>query len=182
MLRWLENKLKFEINITMPYSHPSHREAIKQFISDNFDPIIQILDVGAGAGSYRDLLPNPIMDALEIYAKYIEDFDLKNKYRKVFNENAVSFKYKRHQLAILGDVVQTLEIEDAKKIFTALRKQGTAIIVQVPFLYEQGPYDGNVNETHIQADLTNEVFLERYAEFDFKLLTLDEVCGVYYIK
>lgn len=167
----------------MPYSHAAHYEAVAKLIRDNFDPATTpIIDIGCGAGAYRNLLPEYTMDGIEIYAKYISDFNLVERYREIFNVDAVSFKYtKKYKLAIMGDVLEHLSIDDAKTILNNLRKAKIAVIVQVPYEYEQGVYDGNENEIHIQDDLTHALFLERYSEFGFSFLQEDAICGAYYI-
>jgi hypothetical protein len=172
----------FGINNKMPYSHPSHYTKIVNLILNSFDPKTSyIIDIGVGAGVYRNLLPNYNMDGIEIYRKYIDDFNLESRYNLIFNEDAVKFNYNtKYNLAIMGDVLEHLEISEAKLILNKLIENKISVIVQVPYLYEQGEYDGNTHEIHIQSDLTDKVFKERYSEYNFKLLSSDEVCGVYY--
>lgn len=167
----------------MPYSHPAHYAKTVELIKSNFNKDdTYIIDIGVGAGIYRDLLPEYHIDGIEVYEKYINDFNLRSRYDNIFNEDAVDFNYtNKYNLAIMGDVLEHLKISEAKKILNALVENNTSIITQVPYLYEQGIYDGNIHEVHIQADLTDELFLKRYAKYDFKLLSKDEVCGVYYL-
>ena len=44
-------------------------------------------------------------------------------------------------------------------------------------MYPQGPYEGNVYETHLQPDITPENFLERYPEL--KCLFKNDYYGYY---
>ena len=37
-------------------------------------------------------------------------------------------------------------------------------MVGVPYMYEQGVYEGNIHEIHQQPDLTKDVFLKRYPQ------------------
>ena len=167
----------------MPYSYAAHYNKTIDLIRTTFDPKTSyILDIGVGAGIYRDLLPDYNIDGIEIYKKYINDFKLESRYNHIFNEDAVNFNYnKKYCLAIMGDVLEHLKISDAKLILNKLVENEISIIVQVPYLYEQGEYDGNTHEIHIQPDLTHEVFIKRYSEYNFKLLCKDNVCGVYYL-
>lgn len=168
----------------MPYSHPAHYTNVVNLIRANFNPSeTSIIDIGCGAGVYRDLLPAYTMDGVEVYEKYINDFKLREKYRTIFNEDVVNFKFtgKKYTLAIMGDILEHLSVEDAKKVLNAIKKANISLIVQVPYLYEQGEYDGNVHEIHLQPDLTHEVFLSRYEEYGFSFLVEDSVCGAYYI-
>ena len=167
----------------MPHSHPAHRSVIKEYIDSNFTKTSKIIDVGVGAGTYADLLTEYKLDGIEIFEPYAPEFDLRNKYNKLYIEDATRFKYFRlYELVILGDVLQTLTVEMAHKIIGNILKNNSTIIVQVPYLYPQGPCNDNIYEEHQQADLTHEIFLDRYASFDPILLTCDEVCGVYVIK
>lgn len=168
----------------MPYSYPAHYASVVNLIKSNFNPAnTSIIDIGCGSGTYRDLLPEYTMDGIEVYEKYINDFRLRDRYRNIFNVNVTDYKFsgKTHNLAIMGDVLEHLSVEDAKKVLKGIEDAGISIVVQVPYLYEQGIYDGNEHEIHLQPDLTHEVFLDRYAEFGFSFLTEDSVCGAYYI-
>lgn len=123
------------------------------------------------------------MDGIEVYEKYIKDFKLRDRYRTIFNTDVTKYEFdgKIHNLAIMGDVLEHLSIEDAKKTLKKIEVAGISIVVQVPYMYEQGIYDGNEHEIHLQPDLTHSVFLSRYSEFGFSFLTEDAVCGAYYI-
>lgn len=166
----------------MPYSHPAHYTAVVNLIKENFKPkTTRIIDIGVGSGVYRELLSEYEMDGIEIYEKYIGDFNLIERYDEIFNVDAITFDYtKKYKLAILGDVLEHMSVEDAKTVLTALKKAGISIVAQIPYEYEQGVYDGNEHEIHLQPDLTPDIFMERYAEFGFELLQSDEVCGAYY--
>lgn len=167
----------------MPHSHPAHREVIKEYIEANFSKDSKILDVGVGAGTYADLLPEYKLDGIEIFEPYTAEFNLRAKYNKLYIEDATRFRYYRlYDLVILGDVLQTMIVEHAHKVISGIFKNNTTIIVQVPYLYPQGPCNDNIYEEHHQADLTHEIFMDRYASFDPTLLASDEVCGVYLIK
>ena len=166
----------------MPYSHPAHYSDVALLVRENFDPsTTSIIDIGAGSGTYRDIFPEYTLDGIEVYEKYINDFRLRARYREIFNTNVLEFtQWKKYDLAIMGDILEHLSVEDAKSVLSALKKAKVSVLVQIPYLYEQGEYDGNHHEIHLQPDLTREVFMERYAEFGFKFLKDDHVCGAYY--
>ena len=168
----------------MPYSHPGNHQAVVNLIRANF-PVqtTSIIDIGCGCGTYKDLLPEYTMDGIEVYEKYINDFKLRDRYREIFNTDVTKYEFngKTHNLAIMGDVLEHLGIDDAKKVLKNIETAEMSIVVQVPYMYEQGIYDGNEHEIHLQPDLTHAVFLNRYAEFGFSFLVEDSVCGAYYI-
>jgi hypothetical protein len=167
----------------MPHSHPAHRDVIKNYIVTNFTTDSKIVDIGAGAGTYADLLPEYKLEGVEIFEPYVVEYDLRNKYKKLYIDDATRFKYYRnYDLVIMGDVLQTMVVEHAHKVLSNIVKHGVSIIIQVPYLYVQGVCNDNVYEEHQQADLTHEVFMERYSEFSPELLASDDVCGVYVIS
>lgn len=158
----------------------NHQPAI-ELIRANFDPSIVIIDIGAGMGAYRDLLPEYCMDGIEICDEYIDTFKLRERYRNLFHIDAVDFVYSReYQLAILGDVLEHMTIPNARTVLSELKAHQISIVAQIPYRSVQGALRGNNHEVHVQSDLTHEVFMERYGEFGFVLLTSNRWCGIYY--
>lgn len=156
------------------------KEEIKQWIKKNFNKNSAILDVGAGSGTYKNLLGDDYknMDAVEIYYPNIINYGLFEKYRNVFKCDIVDFKYSDYDLIIFGDVIEHLAIEDAKTVLNYAAKKCKNFIVAVPYNNSQ---EENVNkwEEHIQDDLTPENVLERYPML--KELYRNDEYG-YYIK
>jgi len=164
----------------MAYSYDYFKEDVKRYIENNFDYDIEILDVGAGSGTYQKLLPNyKNIDAIEVYEPYIDYFDLRKRYRLVYNENITSFKYSYYDLIIFGDIIEHLDVNDAKNVLEYAYNHCKEMIVAIPYQYKQDVVDDNIYEIHKQDDLTNEIFLERYPYM--KLLYNNEYYG-YYIK
>ena len=62
----------------------------------------------------------------------------------------------------MGDVLEHIPKYEAMNLVDRINSAGKKCLIAVPYLYEQGEYDGNVHEIHHQPDLTNEIFLERY--------------------
>lgn len=161
---------------------------IQELIRDNFDPSTLIIDIGAGQGAYRKLFPEYCMDGIEICDLYIKDFKLRELYREVFCCDAVDFSYSRknYELAILGDVLEHMTVQNAKDLLLKLKNEEISMVFQIPYMAVKGINSGwgsreNVYEYHIQDDLTHEIFMERYKEFDLKLLRKNQWCGIYYI-
>jgi hypothetical protein len=131
---------------------------VRTLVISTYDPVeTTILDVGAGWGKYRDLLPEyRCMDACEIWKPYIEGEDLHSRYRHVFDVDIVdlvaldTWHPGRYDLVIMGDVLEHLTRPRAQFVVSRL---GAALVV-VPFLYPQNEVDGNPHEVHWQSDLT----------------------------
>lgn len=152
----------------MPTSTPIFKEQTKQYIIDHFDTSTNIIDIGAGVGTYADMLV-PLgysnIDAIEIFETYVNGYNLKSKYRSVYLDNIITslIYLQDYKLAILGDVVEHMLYPDSLVVLDKLKHCET--IVAVPFQANQGPVMGNEYEIHIQNDLTNEKFLSIYEGF-----------------
>jgi hypothetical protein len=163
----------------MPYSYTLYKEEVKEHFLKNLVKRIRILDVGPGCGTYSHLLKEhfPNMDAIEIFANYIEQFDLNSKYNKVILGDIREFDFRDYDYIIMGDVLEHLSVKDAQQVIKRIQDLDILCLIAVPYNYEQGTYMDNVHETHLQPDLTPEIFLERYPMM--KLLVGDDKYGYY---
>lgn len=151
---------------------------IKKFLLEHLKPGDKILDVGAGRGTYHDLLGNDFnWSAVEVWhptAQY-----LLSKYNKVYEGSIVDFYYlEDYDLVIFGDVIEHLEVEDAQKVIKHAKEHSKAILIALPYDNEQGPINGNQAEIHRQTKMTPEIFDERYP--GFKLILDYKVHAYYY--
>lgn len=154
---------------------------IKRWIYNKFDENSKILDVGAGCGTYYDLLKDKYknIDAVEIYFPNIIDYNLKNKYINVYNCDIINFKYNYYDLIIFGDIIEHLSLSDAKDVLNYAFNKCKNLIVAVPYNFPTMIIDENKYENHIQIDLTSYNMKERYPML--KLLYKNYAYG-YYIK
>ena len=148
----------------MPYSYDYFKIDVCKHIIKTQPQSSKILDVGAGSGKYGAMLRmwfNNI-DALEIFEPYIEQFNLKEIYNNVYNDNIIHFDIAEYDYIIMGDILEHLSIKDAKELIKKITHSGKKCLVAIPYTMEQGEVNGNIYETHLQPDLTHEVFLFRY--------------------
>ena len=139
---------------------------IVNYIYQHFAPGSTCLDVGACDGKWCDLLGHYLtMDAVEIWAPNIIEHALKNKYRRVWECDAYDFKYDRYDLIIFGDVIEHMTVERAQRVLEYAKGRCKDMIIGVPFMYPQDAIYGNPYEEHIQPDLTDKIFHERYPGF-----------------
>ena len=162
-------------------SYPFFKEEVRDYLKEKFDNECEILDVGAGCGNYYNLLGNFYnkIDAVEIFEPNIKNYELENKYRKVYNIDICNFKYDFYDIIIFGDIIEHLSVKEAQDVLKYAFERCEEMIVAVPYMCEQGEYGGNVYEIHKQDDLTKENILERYPML--KLLYADDIYG-YYVK
>lgn len=164
----------------MPGSAPDFKDLIKQHLVDHYPPDTPIIDIGAGMGTYSNLLSDHFttIDAIEVFAPYIEEFNLTEKYGEVYNIDALNFPYyHEYRIAILGDVLEHFPIFDATNLLNWLTRIMDEIIVSVPFLTKQGVVNDNEYEFHHQSDLTPEIMTARYPML--KPLATNDFIGVY---
>jgi hypothetical protein len=155
----------------MPTSYPIFKDSVRNWFLENVPFNTRIMDVGAGCGTYSQLLRGYgyKMDAIEIWEPYIEKYDLKSKYDKVWNWDFINMPvgaYDDYDFFIMGDILEHLSVDEGQWILSFLRLKGKKFIVAVPYQMEQGEHEGNMYETHLQPDLTPEIMEERYPELE----------------
>jgi len=148
----------------MPFSFPYFKDEVKEWFKTNVPTSKRILDVGPGEGTYAILLKSLgyRIDAVEIWAPYIDEYKLREKYDLVYTGSILDFDISNYDFIILGDVLEHIPADDAQKLIGKIIALKKECLVAVPYMMEQGTHNGNVFETHHQADLTPEVMNSRY--------------------
>lgn len=169
----------------MPTSYPLYKDSVRNWFLQNVSTDTRIMDVGAGVGTYSDLLRGYgyKMDAIEIWEPYIEKYNLKDKYDKVWNWDIMNMpvsSYDDYDFFIMGDILEHLSADEAQWLLSSLRLKGKKFLVAVPYEMEQGEHEGNKYETHLQPDLTPDIMKKRYP--DLELLYGNEYYGYYINK
>ena len=130
--------------------------------------INSIIDVGAGSGTYYNLLhDNGVkidkIDALEVWTPYVEEYGLSSKYDKVIQKDARKHNGFDYDLVILGDVLEHMTKEDAIALWSRVSKKAKHAIISIPIVhYPQGHIAGNPYEEHIKEDWTAQEVLETF--------------------
>lgn len=153
---------------------------VRTIVENEFTPSESILDVGAGKGKYRLLLPEySWVDAVEVWEPYITGFRLREMYRNVYERDIVEvaeeFRHAevKYDVVIMGDVLEHLSVHDAIKTLRHFRWVTNCIIVVIPYSYEQGEEHGNPYQVHKQPDLTIENMHERYPNLKLDTIQTD---------
>lgn len=158
----------------MPGNWGYLKDQTYSYFTQNFDKNKSVLDLGCGHGFYKKLLGEYFTGpwhAVEIWQPYIEEYDLKNLYDRVFNENLLEFNFDYYDIIIMGDVLEHLTREDGSKIIKELKDKCEELFVVVPYNLPQSTVFGNVYETHLQEDLNDEIMAEYYS--DLELVSVD---------
>ena len=116
----------------------------------------RVLDVGPGVGTYVDLL-RPLLPAsrwfgLEIHRPYAERYQLGDRYDDLLIGDVRELDWRAHgrwDLVIFGDVLEHLDLPDARRAWQCARRHSAHVLASLPIVhYPQGPHDGNVHECH----------------------------------
>ncbi len=142
----------------MPWSADENRD----FLLAQIDPSDHVLDVGAGAGIWADLLQGKgvrrrNIHAVEIFVPYIERFGLANKYGHIhigdFRE--IPIPTDMYHVLILGDVLEHFKYEDAMEVWEKARKivgPKGIVLLSTPIIdFPQGEEEGNIHEAHLSS-------------------------------
>ena len=117
----------------------------------------QVLDIGAGAGTYADLLrprlPDARFTAVEVFEPYVGRFNLRAKYNEILIGNALDLVLPYADVVILGDVLEHLVYREALELWAQARVAATkAVFLSLPIVpYPQGAVDGNEHEAHLHT-------------------------------
>lgn len=143
----------------MGTSHPESRPWILDKIISN--KVTTIIDVGAGSGTYSDALKltdyKGSIDAVEVWQPYIDEFNLNKKYKKVWAEDVRDFDQFHHDLAIFGDVLEHMSIDEALEVWDKASQHCAFGVISIPIIhYHQHAINGNPYEKHIKEDWSHE--------------------------
>ena len=69
----------------MAFSYSFYKQEVKDYLKSKFNSNAKILDVGAGCGTYYDLLKDYFTNiyAVEVFKPNIKNYNLLKKYKKV---------------------------------------------------------------------------------------------------
>lgn len=147
-------------------SYKYGKPEVKWLIAREFQKGSECLDVGACDGEYFNLLNDILtMDAVEVWEPNVTRYELKKKYRMVYIDDIRGLKYGEYDLVIFGDVIEHMTVEEAREVIEYAKTKARMIIVAVPYNFKQDAIYGNPYEIHIQDDLTEDLFMERYKGF-----------------
>ena len=139
----------------MPYSSVLGKDWIRVKVEAHRGEIAEVLDVGAGSGTYAKLLrsavlPDSHFTAVEVWEPYVAQFRLWQQYDAVLVGNALEVEVpdKTYDLAIFGDVLE--HVAPSEAIWMVERFAWRYAVLSLPVTeYPQGAYMGNHHEAHV---------------------------------
>lgn len=156
----------------MPGSVRENDIDVINFVKEN--EIKQVIDVGAGRGTYSDLLREHVdnIDGIEVWEPYIKEFGLVYKYCNLYEGDAREFSADdlgKYDISIFGDVLEHMSAEDSVALWNEHKKVSKFGLVSVPIIhYPQGAEFGNPYEVHVQDHLTPDKVRELFGPFEFE--------------
>jgi predicted TPR repeat methyltransferase len=155
----------------MPFSARENDYYVQRFVMD--EGIRTVLDIGAGSGTYANLLGNLVtIDAVEIWDEYIRKFQLENKYRTVYEMDvrdcsrySPAWGTGHYDLVVFGDVLEHMSEEESKSVWDWASTVADWGLISVPVVHwPQGEAFNNPYEVHVQEDFD----LEPYGPFTYE--------------
>lgn len=142
----------------MPFSSNSGKNWIKQVL-----PILHtrvginhVLDVGAGMGTYSSIIEkvnsNALINAIEVWEPYVEQYELNQLYDYVFRQDVREFDFtaQYYDLVIFGDILEHLTKTEAVRVVGEALENSQFVLLSIPIgYYPQGEYAGNPHEAHV---------------------------------
>lgn len=153
-------------------SSDAGKPSVLKYILDNVRKNEKILDVGFGSGIYCKMLRAfnyEYIDGVDVYGENIAEMGLDKIYNNIYIENILDFDFKHYNLIIMGDVLEHIELDLAKKLLKKIvdEKKCNHLVVSIPYEYEQDEVYGNVYEKHLQPEVN-----KRYMEIHYPYLKL----------
>lgn len=126
--------------------------------------------MGPGAATYPKLMGgNYIWKAVEIWAPYIEKFDLNKYYDEIRVGDIRYMELPDADCCIAGDVLEHLNREDTIKTFKKIDKQFKHVIISMPVrLLSDDVFEGNYFEKHLSywyPEELDEMIGDKYEKF-----------------
>jgi predicted TPR repeat methyltransferase len=138
-----------------------------EWVNSHKDSILTILDIGAGSGTYYNLL-SPIKQfqwhGVEAWQSYIEEFKLDLKYDKIYNVDIRNFVWEnKFDLTIAGDILEHLSKEDAMILVEKILDNTNTLIISIPIVHmPQDEINNNPFEKHVKDDWSHEEIIETW--------------------
>lgn len=112
-----------------------------------------VVDIGAGGGSWREVLGSKLLKsywiAYEAWEPTIIRYDLDDRYDTVVTGDVRTQRLLPSHIAIAGDVLEHMSRDEAVWLWQEMRRTSKYVIGSVPRgEYPQGPHDGNPYEEH----------------------------------
>lgn len=156
-------------------SNSAGKDQILNWFTENQNNIFRILDIGAGSGTYSNLIKSAKLltaaewIAVEAWKPYIDRFNLESKYSLVINQDIRNLSWDsigRFDVAIAGDVLEHMTKSEAIFIVDQLLKISKTVIISIPVVhYPQDEVEGNPFEKHVKDDWSHQEIMDTWGKY-----------------
>jgi predicted TPR repeat methyltransferase len=179
----------------MSYSLKSGKAETLAWFTANESTIDTIVDIGPGSGTYIKLIKeeagccaNATWIGVEIWEPYIEEYNLKNRYTRILNQDVrtIDWAALTPNVVIAGDVLEHMTKEEAIILVDKILSVAKTLIVSIPIRYmpqDEHAYE-NPHEAHIKDDWSHEEVLATWGHyvFDSYRKSQKSKLGVYWLR
>lgn len=160
----------------MGYSLSAGKPETLEWFVKNEKNIDRILDIGAGSGTYINLIKfdnktctTAEWVGVEAWQNYIEEFNLTEKYNSIINQDARKLNWDllgSFSVAIAGDVLEHMTKEDAIILVENILKNCKTLIISIPIIHmPQDEINGNPFEVHVKDDWSHEEVMATWGQY-----------------
>lgn len=141
----------------MPGSVIQGKQQIKSFIDSNRNDIKKIVDVGAGSGTYPNLLGREdyYWIGIEIFPDYVERFDLNSIYDEIIIADISELpkeEWPDADCIIFGDVLEHLPKPKAIEVLDRALMKYKHVVLSIPIgFWDAEEHYGNKHELHLST-------------------------------
>jgi predicted TPR repeat methyltransferase len=139
-------------------------------------PFQRILDIGAGSGTYINLIKiknRVCQDAewvgIEAWAEYVEKFNLQHKYNRVINQDVRTVDWNsmgKFDVAIAGDVLEHMTKSEAVELVEHILDHCATLIISIPIIHmPQDAIEGNPYEVHVKDDWSHDEVMATWPQY-----------------
>lgn len=148
-----------------------------------------VLDIGVGMGTYIDNYKSIVSDAIwtgiEVWEPYIKQYDLKNKYNHIINQDVRKVDYNnlgKFDIVFAGDVLEHMTKEEAIVVVDNLLKISKSLFISIPIVHmPQGEWAGNPYEEHVKDDWSDDEVKQTFGQYIVTSGSFEEI-GVYLLS
>lgn len=158
----------------MPYSLKGGKSQTAAWFRDHAPDIQRVLDIGPGSGTYARLIKhehglcaNVHWTGVEIYAPYIQRYQLDKWYDRIINQDARQLDWQslgRFDVTIAGDVLEHMTKLEAQDLVSNILENSRTLIVSIPICHmpqDDHAYD-NPHEAHVKDDWSHDEVMDTW--------------------
>jgi hypothetical protein len=138
----------------VPWSSDEFDHEVGAFLRSH--AFARLLDIGAGAGKYgrlaREICPAAQLEAVEVVAEYVERFDLRSIYDRVYSIPVSTFLDEfvdyETDVCVAGDCIEHLRKSEGIDLVHFMTYRCAWMLIVFPKRYVQGSWEGHRSEAH----------------------------------